>query len=231
VDEDEAIAEASEPSHAWTPEVLTGREPEAAGEDEAGEDDAPTEDVDVRGVDALAQAPAAQAAAVEAEPEPEAAEPEPAAAPEPAVAATAASAGPLAEHAEIDVIEGVGPSYAERLRAAGVPTIRRLLDVAASAPGRQDLAARTGIRDTLILAWVNHADLLRVDGVDSQTAELLEAAGVDSPGELAQRNASYLTATLARVNGERQLVGQPPDEAAVARWVEHARTLQKLVSH
>ena len=36
------------------------------------------------------------------------------------------------------------------------------------------LAEQTGISDKRILKWANHCDLVRVDGVDSQFAELLE---------------------------------------------------------
>ena len=47
-----------------------------------------------------------------------------------------------------------------------------------------------GISSTLILEWVNHVDLMRIKGVGSEYSDLLEAAGVDSPAELAQRNAT-----------------------------------------
>jgi hypothetical protein len=48
----------------------------------------------------------------------------------------------------------------------------------------------------LILEWVNHADLMRVKGVGSEYADLLEAAGVDTVPELAQRNAASLAEKL-----------------------------------
>ena len=48
----------------------------------------------------------------------------------------------------------------------------------------------------LILEWVNHADLWRINGVGSEYSDLLEAAGVDSPAELAQRNAANLAPDL-----------------------------------
>ena len=51
--------------------------------------------------------------------------------------------------------------------------------------GRQALADSTGISPTLILEWVNHVDLWRINGVGSEYSDLLEAAGVDSPAELA----------------------------------------------
>ena len=57
---------------------------------------------------------------------------------------------------------------------------------------------------------MNHADLLRVVGVSPDAAELLEAAGVDSVPELAQRNVENLVTALAETNEARNLVRQVP---------------------
>ena len=83
----------------------------------------------------------------------------------------------------------------------------------------------------LILRWVNHVDLFRIKGVEAQYAELLEASGVDSVPELAQRNASHLYAKLVEVNAKRPLVGRLPSEGQVADWVEEAKTLPRVVTH
>lgn len=128
-------------------------------------------------------------------------------------------------------IEGIGPAYAEKLAEAGVKHVETLLEKGASRKGREEIAEATGISDTLILKWVNRADLDRVDGIGSEYADLLEAAGVDSVPELAQRNAANLHAKLTEVNGEKNLVRQMPSESQVAKWVEHAGTLPKVVTH
>jgi predicted flap endonuclease-1-like 5' DNA nuclease len=92
--------------------------------------------------------------------------------------------------ANLDGIEGIGPIYAAKLADAGLSTTDDLLAAGGSPGGRDDIAARTGISGSLILEWVNHADLYRINGVGSEYADLLEAAGVDSVPELAQRNAA-----------------------------------------
>ena len=63
-------------------------------------------------------------------------------------------------------------------------------------------------RGRSILAWVNRADLIRIPGVGSQYSDLLEAAGVDSPAELARRNAGNLATTFA--GGRRGEAGHRP---------------------
>lgn len=133
--------------------------------------------------------------------------------------------------ASISDIEGVGPAYAEKLEAAGVKTVEGLLETAGSKKGREELAASTGIAEANILKWVNYADLFRIKGVAGQFAELLEAAGVDSVPELAQRNAANLAAKMEEVNGAKNLANRTPSESEVEKWVEEAKTLDRAVHH
>jgi hypothetical protein len=131
----------------------------------------------------------------------------------------------------VEEIEGVGGSYAEKLGAAGLKTTEALLGAGATPVGRKAIAEKTGISEKLILSWVNHADLFRIDGVAGQYAELLEAAGVDTVVELGTRNAANLTARMAEVNSARNLTNRSPNEAEVGRWIEEAKTLPRNVSY
>jgi predicted flap endonuclease-1-like 5' DNA nuclease len=132
----------------------------------------------------------------------------------------------------IEGIEGIGPVYAEKLRAAGIETVERLLEAGRSRAGRHALARVTGIEGSRILGWVDEADLMRVRGVGSEYADLLELAGVDSPAELARRNASDLATTLEEVVAARPgVVRRVPTVGEVAGWVEQAKGLEKIVEH
>jgi predicted flap endonuclease-1-like 5' DNA nuclease len=132
----------------------------------------------------------------------------------------------------ISEVEGIGAGYAAKLAAAGVTTTDGLLERGAKPSGRQALEASTGISGTLILEWVNHADLMRLKGVGSEYSDLLEAAGVDSPAELANRNAANLATTFAEVVAARPgIVRRTPSEGEVAGWIAEAKTLPKIVEH
>jgi predicted flap endonuclease-1-like 5' DNA nuclease len=133
--------------------------------------------------------------------------------------------------ATLSDIEGIGPAYAAKLGEAGLQTTDDLLAAGGTPQGRTSLDDKTGIASALILEWVNHADLYRIDGVGSEYADLLEAAGVDSVIELAQRNAASLTAKLEEVNGQKQLVRSVPSESQVARWIEQSKNLDRAVHH
>ncbi|MGI8505789.1 MAG: DUF4332 domain-containing protein [Solirubrobacteraceae bacterium] len=128
-------------------------------------------------------------------------------------------------------IEGVGPAYAEKLTAAGVQTVEALLEAGATPGGRKRVAEQAGISDHLILKWVNHADLFRINGVAGEYAELLEAAGVDTVPELAQRNAQHLQAKMADVNESTHLVRRVPTESEVDKWVHEAKNLPRGVQY
>jgi predicted flap endonuclease-1-like 5' DNA nuclease len=133
--------------------------------------------------------------------------------------------------ARIDNIEGIGPAYAERLRAAGVRSTKTLLQRGGNPKGRKELAATLNIDETRLLQWVNHADLFRVRGVGSEYSDLLEAAGVDTVPELKQRNAKALYETLLKTNEEKKLVRRLPTREQVAEWVKQAKTLRRVIEY
>jgi predicted flap endonuclease-1-like 5' DNA nuclease len=133
---------------------------------------------------------------------------------------------------KIEEIEGIGATQAAKLAQAGVTTTDDLLQWGANKAGRDSLESTTGISSKLILEWVNHADLMRIKGVGSEYSDLLEAAGVDSPSELAQRNAANLAITFQEVVAARPgIVRRTPSEAEVSGWIAESKTLTKVVEH
>ena len=133
--------------------------------------------------------------------------------------------------AKINEIEGIGAAFAEKLAGKKITTTEALLNEAASPAGRKDIAANTGISEKLILRWTNMADLFRINGVGEEYADLLEAAGVDTVPELAQRNAANLATKMKEDNAEKKLVRQLPSEETVSGWVEQAKSLPRVINH
>lgn len=128
-------------------------------------------------------------------------------------------------------IEGIGPKYAEKLEKAGVRTITSLLNKGKTPKGRQELSKATGISDSLILQWVNHADLFRIKGVGSEYSDFLEAAGVDTVLELANRKPENLYQKLVSVNQEKELVRKLPTEKQVEDWVSQAKQMARIITY
>ncbi len=133
---------------------------------------------------------------------------------------------------KISEVEGIGPVYSEKLGAAGVQTTDDLLEQGAKPAGRASLEESTGIAHSLILEWVNHVDLMRIKGVGSEYSDLLEAAGVDSPAELARRNAANLATTVQEVVAARPgIVRRVPTESELQGWIDQSKDLPKVVEH
>ena len=133
--------------------------------------------------------------------------------------------------AKLTKVEGIGESYAQELQEAGIKTTQALLKKGASPKGRKEIAEKTDISEKLILEWVNHADLFRIKGVGEEYSDLLEAAGVDTVPELAQRNPENLHQKLVAVNQEEELVRQLPTQAQVSDWVAQAKRLPRVITY
>ena len=132
----------------------------------------------------------------------------------------------------IEEVEGIGEGMGGTLRAAGIGTTDDLLMAAASASGRAKVSAQTGISEAQLLKWVNRVDLMRIPGVGSEFSDLLEAAGVDSPRELAQRNAANLAQTFQEIDAARpNWIRRVPSQETVEEWITAAKGLEGAVSH
>jgi predicted flap endonuclease-1-like 5' DNA nuclease len=128
-------------------------------------------------------------------------------------------------------IEGIGPAYAKKLAKAGLQTVEGLLKMGATAKGRKQVAETSGIDATLVLEWVNRADLYRIKGVGKQYSDLLEKAGVDTVVELGKRVPANLYKKMVEVNQAKNLVNVMPGAKQVEGWVEQAKKLPRVVSY
>lgn len=129
-------------------------------------------------------------------------------------------------------IEGIGPVYKQTLKEkAGITTTEALLEAAATPKKREELAAKTGISEKLILEWANLADLFRIKGVGEEYSDLLEEAGVDTVVELAQRNPDNLYAALKEANERKRLVRRLPTLEQVKDWVQQAKQLPRVLTY
>ena len=128
-------------------------------------------------------------------------------------------------------VEGIGPVYAEKLLAAGITDTDILLEKCCKPAGRKALEEETGISGKLILTWANHADLIRINGIGPQFAELLEAAGVDTVKELKLRVAANLHAKLEEVNAEKNLCNRVPGEAELQKMIDEAKELPAVMEY
>ncbi len=132
---------------------------------------------------------------------------------------------------KINLIEGIGNAYCAKLNEAGIVSVEQMLDACKTRQDRKALAAKSGVTEEQVLLWANHADLFRIKGVSSQYADLLEAAGVDTVKELAQRNPENLTERMEKLNEEKHLVRTVPYLKMVRKWVAQAQELPRILEY
>jgi predicted flap endonuclease-1-like 5' DNA nuclease len=133
--------------------------------------------------------------------------------------------------AKIIAIEGIGGVYGAKLMEVGIKKTEDLLASATDPKSRKELAAAIGVEPSKILHWANRADLFRIKGVGEEYSDLLEAAGVDTVPELAQRNAENLYKKIMEVNAEKKLVRRPPSLNQVKDWVAQAKKLPRVLTY
>ena len=132
---------------------------------------------------------------------------------------------------KITDIEGIGETYGAKLNAIGINNTADLLEKAGSKKGRVQVSDGAGVPESLVLTWVNHADLMRIKGVAGQFSELLEAAGVDTVKELAQRNAVNLHAKMLETNEKFGLSGRVPSVSDLQEMIDQAKSMAQQVFH
>lgn len=132
---------------------------------------------------------------------------------------------------KIEEIEGIGAEYGKKLRTADIQTTDDLLRRCGDKKGREGVAVETGISEKHLLEWANLADLMRVDGVGEEYADLLEEAGVDTVKELRTRNAQNLASAMADINEKKHLTNRVPSSDTVQKWIDQAKDMEFKVSH
>ncbi|MDB5098343.1 MAG: hypothetical protein JWM80_2764 [Cyanobacteria bacterium RYN_339] len=124
----------------------------------------------------------------------------------------------------VEDIVGIGPAYGKKLRDAGVTDTNDLLDATSTRYARQQLAQKADIPYRSLLKWAQKVELMRLKGVGPRQSNLLEAVGVDSVKELAQRDPKALHERMAIANslGDK-FVERLPSEITIGKWIEAAQ--------
>lgn len=122
----------------------------------------------------------------------------------------------------LTTIKGVGSSYADRLRSAGVSGIADL--VALTESDMELAASASGLGVETISGWRDRVDLTRIDGVGSSYQTLLHRVGVWTLDQLAEVKPSDLVDQMRSIDlpdGPDQM----PNESTIKGWRTEARKL------
>jgi hypothetical protein len=112
-----------------------------------------------------------------------------------------------------------------------VRSSKSLLEAAATARGRKELAEKTGLPEKQLLQWANVAHFMSIRGISREYADLLQKSGVDTVKELKYRNPAKLVEAMSKANKARKLVRIMPSEKRVVRWIDDAKKLPPKISY
>lgn len=114
--------------------------------------------------------------------------------------------------------------HAKLLRKEGISKVEDLLLLTISQI--KNLAKKTGIFPQLIDTWQEHADLMRIEGVNPKIAYALNLIGIDSVKELAHRNPKSTLEKLKQLNKEKpKILTKNPTIKDVESWIEKSKDL------
>ena len=136
---------------------------------------------------------------------------------------------PLVPPEKLEIIEGIGAKYAQRLGKAGIASTLDLLTTGKSPKERENIAQKTGIGEELIWRWVNLVDLSRISGIGVEYAELIYSSGIETVADLAQQNPAELLRKMTAVNKDKRKVRRLPTEAQTSGWIEAAQQLPRII--
>ncbi|MFX1557731.1 MAG: DUF4332 domain-containing protein [Promethearchaeota archaeon] len=122
-----------------------------------------------------------------------------------------------------DII-GLEEKHAKLLAKAGIREVEDLLPL--TAYQIQKLARSIGVSVRTLDTWQEHADLMRIQGVDPKIANALNLIGVDSVKEFARRNPKSILERLKQLKSERpNVLSKVPAIKNVENWINKAKEL------
>jgi len=115
--------------------------------------------------------------------------------------------------------------FAGNLLDFDVTPVLKMSGYMATAAGRAELAEAAGLDRAGVDAVAYNLDLGRVRGVGRKSVALLNAAGIESVGELAEYEPEELAGLLITANEEGHVVEHMPSVDTLTYWIEQSREL------
>ncbi|MCP4198688.1 MAG: DUF4332 domain-containing protein, partial [Proteobacteria bacterium] len=132
---------------------------------------------------------------------------------------------------KVNTIKGIGAATVKKLAEVDSISCYDLLGATSTPTSRKHLASDTKIAPKNILTWANRTDLKRIRGGGSEYADLLEASGVDTVPELAQRNPEHLHSAMKATNQKKMIVRRLPTVKQIGGWIQDARVLPRMIHY
>lgn len=124
---------------------------------------------------------------------------------------------------KVEEIEGIGKGFGKRLRSIGIEETRHLLEKGSTDSDQNTIVQKIQVEAFVVKKWVSQADLLRIPGIRSQFADLLQASDIDSVKTLSEQDVDSLIATMTDVNDRERRSPVVPPKDLVVHWIAFAK--------
>lgn len=125
----------------------------------------------------------------------------------------------------IEEIEGISKGYGKCLRKIGIETVADFRRQCVKQGAVKNIANKLNVDISTMQSWVSMADLLRIDGINGQYAELLFYSGVQSTNELLSLDATKIALKMKNANNIQQRIKKLPELEDIVRWIEIAKRI------
>ena len=129
----------------------------------------------------------------------------------------------------VETVEGIGTGFGKRLRADGIETTEQLLELCATDDGVQRVCKCVDLDENTVRNWATMADLVRINGLGGQWAELMWRAGIRNVQDLARQDIEPLRAKFREVNEKEHRVAELPGENRVRKFIDQAKELKPVL--
>lgn len=126
---------------------------------------------------------------------------------------------------KIDELAVISSKHVKKLTGFGITSTERLLLVAGTRIGREDIAEQLDIPKELILRWIHLAEMIQIKGIGGEYSHMLLSLGVECVSELRQFNPKELYRSIAKTNYKNPIVRRLPSQGDIERWVKQAKRM------
>jgi CBS domain-containing protein len=126
-------------------------------------------------------------------------------------------------------VKGIRGPYHKKLRRVGLVTTKDLLKRCRSPVARESYANEIGIDTYLLMKWTKMADLMRIEGIGQQFAELLMLVGIESTKTLAKSDPESIIEPLQNPGSMPVSNLRIDDEFDVVDGTDNLRNAAKLM--
>jgi len=132
----------------------------------------------------------------------------------------------VANNRPVDAINGIGPKYKKKLNDIGIRTTNDLLKRALRAKDRRRLFSETDLSLKDLYDWAGMASLMMVNGIGPENAEILNSAGIENLGQLANQSSTAAVKKIEQLRERKpKAVKRKPSQKTLASWIDEARIL------